>query len=122
MAPDFTSGVFYCVIAAHCLCFVCKTEPFIKKLAFLPFLVQYPSILNRLLHGDFMALKFEILKRSGKSRLGKLHTKHGVIDTPAFMPVGTCATVKAMMPESVAATGAQILLGNTYHLMLRPGG
>ena len=68
-----------------------------------------------------MALKFEILKRSGKSRLGKLHTKHGVIDTPAFMPVGTCATVKAMMPESVAASGAQILLGNTYHLMLRPG-
>ena len=68
-----------------------------------------------------MALKFEILKRSGKSRLGKLHTKHGVIDTPAFMPVGTCATVKAMMPESVAAAGAQILLGNTYHLMLRPG-
>ncbi len=68
-----------------------------------------------------MALKFEILKRSGKSRLGKLHTKHGVVDTPAFMPVGTCGTVKAMMPESVAATGAQILLGNTYHLMLRPG-
>ena len=68
-----------------------------------------------------MALKFEILKRSGKSRLGKLHTKHGTVDTPAFMPVGTCGTVKAMMPESVAATGAQILLGNTYHLMLRPG-
>ena len=55
-----------------------------------------------------MALKFEILKKSGKSRLGKLHTKHGVVDTPAFMPVGTCGTVKAMMPESVAATGAQI--------------
>ena len=68
-----------------------------------------------------MALKFEILKKSGKSRLGKLHTKHGVVDTPAFMPGGTCGTVKAMMPESVAATGAQILLGNTYHLMLRPG-
>ena len=68
-----------------------------------------------------MALKFEILKKSGKSRRGKLHTKHGVVDTPAFMPVGTCGTVKAMMPESVAATGAQILLGNTYHLMLRPG-
>lgn len=68
-----------------------------------------------------MALKFDILKRSGKSRLGKLHTKHGIVDTPAFMPVGTCGTVKAMMPESVAATGAQILLGNTYHLMLRPG-
>ena len=68
-----------------------------------------------------MALKYEILKKAGKARLGKLHTKHGVVDTPAFMPVGTCGTVKGMMPESVAATGAQILLGNTYHLMLRPG-
>lgn len=68
-----------------------------------------------------MALKYEILKKSGKTRLGKLYTKHGIVDTPAFMPVGTCGTVKAMMPESVAATGAQILLGNTYHLMLRPG-
>ena len=68
-----------------------------------------------------MALKYEILKTVGKSRLGKLYTKHGIVDTPAFMPVGTCGTVKAMMPESVAATGAQILLGNTYHLMLRPG-
>ncbi len=68
-----------------------------------------------------MSLKFEILNKSGKSRRGKLHTKHGTINTPAFMPVGTCATVKAMMPESVAATGAEILLGNTYHLMLRPG-
>lgn len=68
-----------------------------------------------------MALKFEVLKTQGKSRRGKLHTKHGTIDTPAFMPVGTCGTVKAMMPESVASTGAQILLGNTYHLMLRPG-
>lgn len=68
-----------------------------------------------------MALKYEILKKVGKSRLGKLYTKHGVVDTPAFMPVGTCGTVKAMMPESVAETGAQILLGNTYHLMLRPG-
>lgn len=68
-----------------------------------------------------MALKFEVLKKSGKSRRGRLHTKHGIVDTPAFMPVGTCGTVKAMMPESVASTGAQILLGNTYHLMLRPG-
>ena len=68
-----------------------------------------------------MALKFEILNTDGKARRGKLLTKHGVINTPAFMPVGTCATVKAMMPESVAATGAEILLGNTYHLMLRPG-
>ena len=47
--------------------------------------------------------------------------RHGTIETPAFMPVGTAATVKAMQPESVAATGAEILLGNTYHLMLRPG-
>lgn len=68
-----------------------------------------------------MALTYEILKKHGKSRRGRLHTKHGVVDTPAFMPVGTCGTVKGMMPESVAATGAQILLGNTYHLMLRPG-
>ena len=68
-----------------------------------------------------MGLKFEIDKKNGKSRLGRLITKHGVVNTPAFMPVGTCATVKAMMPESVAATGAEILLGNTYHLMLRPG-
>ncbi|MFV0626414.1 MAG: tRNA guanosine(34) transglycosylase Tgt [Alphaproteobacteria bacterium] len=68
-----------------------------------------------------MSLKYEVLKTIGKTRLGKLHTKHGTIDTPAFMPVGTAGTVKAMMPESVASTGAQILLGNTYHLMLRPG-
>ena len=68
-----------------------------------------------------MALKFEILKTIGKTRRGRLHTRHGIVNTPAFMPVGTCGTVKAMMPESVAATGAEILLGNTYHLMLRPG-
>ena len=68
-----------------------------------------------------MGLKFEIDKKVGKSRLGRLITKHGVVNTPAFMPVGTCGTVKAMLPESVAATGAEILLGNTYHLMLRPG-
>lgn len=68
-----------------------------------------------------MGLKFEIDKKVGKSRLGRLITKHGTVNTPAFMPVGTCGTVKAMMPESVVATGAEILLGNTYHLMLRPG-
>lgn len=68
-----------------------------------------------------MSLKFEILKSSGKSRRGKLYTAHGIVNTPAFMPVGTCGTVKAMMPESVEATGTEILLGNTYHLMLRPG-
>ena len=68
-----------------------------------------------------MALKFDILTTDGKARRGRLHTKHGTINTPAFMPVGTCGTVKAMLPESVASTGAEILLGNTYHLMLRPG-
>ena len=71
--------------------------------------------------GKTMTLKFEILTTDGKARRGKLYTKHGVVNTPAFMPVGTCGTDKAMMPESVAATGAEILLGNTYHLMLRPG-
>ncbi len=68
-----------------------------------------------------MALKFEILHTRGKARRGQLQTKHGIVNTPAFMPVGTCGTVKAMLPESVASTGAEILLGNTYHLMLRPG-
>ena len=55
------------------------------------------------------------------ARAGVIHTARGEIATPAFMPVGTAATVKGMLPESVAATGAQIVLGNTYHLMLRPG-
>ncbi|MFY0633117.1 MAG: tRNA guanosine(34) transglycosylase Tgt [Vannielia sp.] len=64
---------------------------------------------------------FEVTARDGKARLGAISTPRGEIRTPAFMPVGTAATVKAMLPESVAATGADILLGNTYHLMLRPG-
>ena len=66
-------------------------------------------------------LTFDLIKSDGGARRGRLTTAHGVINTPAFMPVGTAATVKAMMPESVAATGAEIILGNTYHLMLRPG-
>ena len=64
---------------------------------------------------------YSVVARDGKARTGKISTSRGDIRTPAFMPVGTAATVKAMMPESVAATGADILLGNTYHLMLRPG-
>src|SRR6056297_3110743 len=63
---------------------------------------------------------FKLLARDGGSRTGVIQTPRGEVRTPAFMPVGTAATVKAMMPESVAATGADILLGNTYHLMLRP--
>ena len=67
------------------------------------------------------SIEFEILGNDGRARAGRLRTGRGVIDTPAFMPVGTAATVKAMLPESVRATGAQIVLCNTYHLMLRPG-
>ena len=63
---------------------------------------------------------FDLKATDGKARTGVIHTPRGEIRTPAFMPVGTAATVKAMMPESVRATGADILLGNTYHLMLRP--
>jgi queuine tRNA-ribosyltransferase len=63
---------------------------------------------------------FSLDATDGKARTGVISTPRGAICTPAFMPVGTAATVKAMMPESVAATGADILLGNTYHLMLRP--
>ncbi len=66
------------------------------------------------------AFEFEIGARDGKARTGVIRTPRGEIRTPAFMPVGTAATVKAMLPESVRATGADILLGNTYHLMLRP--
>jgi queuine tRNA-ribosyltransferase len=63
---------------------------------------------------------FKVNKKNGKARTGIVSTAHGDIRTPAFMPVGTAATVKAMMPESVKSTGADIILGNTYHLMLRP--
>lgn len=59
-------------------------------------------------------------KQEAKARLGQIKTTRGIIDTPVFMPVGTCATVKAMLPENVVTTGAQIILGNAYHLMLRP--
>ena len=63
---------------------------------------------------------FEVQARDGRARTGVISTPRGEVRTPAFMPVGTAATVKAMLPESVRATGADILLGNTYHLMLRP--
>lgn len=65
--------------------------------------------------------RFELLDQDGAARAGVIHTPRGDIRTPAFMPVGTAATVKAMLPQSVRETGADILLGNTYHLMLRPG-
>ena len=64
---------------------------------------------------------FTLLKTDGAARRGEFTTPHGTVQTPAFMPVGTQATVKGLTPETVAATGAEIVLGNTYHLMLRPG-
>ncbi len=65
--------------------------------------------------------RFTIDATDGKARTGRIAMRRGEIRTPAFMPVGTAATVKAMSPQSVRATGADIILGNTYHLMLRPG-
>src|SRR5687768_5959047 len=66
-------------------------------------------------------MRFEVLRSDGEARRGILELAHGRVDTPAFMPVGTYGTVKAMTPEEVAAGGAQIVLGNTFHLWLRPG-
>jgi queuine tRNA-ribosyltransferase len=70
-----------------------------------------------------MPFKFELLKKdkSFPARLGKIITPHGVVNTPAFMPVGTQGTVKSMLPEQIRNCGAEIILGNTYHLYLRPG-
>jgi queuine tRNA-ribosyltransferase len=64
---------------------------------------------------------FSVTARAGAARLGRLTTAHGEVETPAFMPVGTYGTVKAMTPEELTGLGAQIVLGNTFHLMLRPG-
>jgi len=66
-------------------------------------------------------LRYELLAQEGAARRGRVHLPHGVVDTPAFMPVGTYGTVKAMTPDELEALGAQIILGNTFHLMLRPG-
>ncbi len=70
---------------------------------------------------DRAPFRFERLAADGAARRGRLHTAHGTVETPAFMTVGTQGTVKAMLPELVAGTGAEVVLGNTYHLMLRPG-
>ena len=66
------------------------------------------------------AFRFELLAEDGAARRGRLHTAHGTVETPAFMPVGTAATVKAMTPAMLHQTGAQMVLANAYHLMLRP--
>ncbi len=68
-----------------------------------------------------MKMKFDLLGTDGRARRGRLTFERGVVETPAFMPVGTYGTVKGMTPEEVEATGAQICLGNTFHLWLRPG-
>ena len=69
-----------------------------------------------------MSLKFNLIATDGNARRGSVETAHGTFQTPAFMAVGTAATVKALTMDQVAATGTQVILGNTYHLMMRPGG
>ena len=64
---------------------------------------------------------FKILKEDGSARVGKINTHRGEIDTPTFMPVGTQGTIKSAFMEDVILSGAQIILSNTYHLMIRPG-
>lgn len=68
-----------------------------------------------------MALQFDLLARDGAARLGRLTTAHGIVETPVFMAVGTQATVKGLTPEQLKDIGVSMLLGNTYHLALRPG-
>src|SRR5581483_11642500 len=68
-----------------------------------------------------MAIRFELLAADGAARRERLQTAHGVVETPVFMPVGTQATVKGLTPDQVRDAGAQLILGNTYHLTLRPG-
>ena len=70
---------------------------------------------------DKLHFSFELIAQDEKARLGKITTPRGLIDTPAFMPVGTLGTVKGIFPEDIVETGTQIILGNTYHLMIRPG-
>jgi queuine tRNA-ribosyltransferase len=68
-----------------------------------------------------VTLSWNLAARDGEARAGTLHTAHGAVETPVFMPVGTAGTVKAMTADAVRSTGARLVLGNTYHLMLRPG-
>src|SRR5439155_16240124 len=68
-----------------------------------------------------MTIQFSLLSTHGSARRGRLVTPHGTVETPVFMPVGTQGTVKGLTPDQVEGAGAQIILGNTYHLALRPG-
>ena len=69
-----------------------------------------------------MSLKFNLITNDGMARRGRIETAHGTFQTPAFMAVGTAATVKALTMDMVHETGTEVILGNTYHLMLRPSG
>jgi queuine tRNA-ribosyltransferase len=82
-----------------------------------------PSFSSFILHPSSfpMSIHFDLLHTDAAARRGRLHTPHGVVETPMFMPVGTQATVKGLTPDQVADAGAQIILGNTYHLTQRPG-
>lgn len=66
-------------------------------------------------------MKFDLINTDAGARRGRLHFERGAVETPAFMPVGTYGSVKAVLPKEVADIGAHIILGNTFHLMLRPG-
>src|SRR5258708_4209792 len=68
-----------------------------------------------------MSIRFDISAKAGRARRGRLSTPHGVVETPVFMPVGTAATVKGVPQDVLEELGVEILLGNTYHLYLRPG-
>ena len=68
-----------------------------------------------------MTISFKLISEDGDARLGEINTSHGIIDTPAFMPVGTYGAVKTLSPKSLLDLDAQIILSNTYHLMERPG-
>ena len=65
--------------------------------------------------------RFQVEARAGRARVGRLFTPHGAVETPLFMPVGTAGSVKGLMPKDLEAIGSQVLLTNTYHLLLRPG-
>src|SRR6185436_9079490 len=70
---------------------------------------------------EALKMRFDIDARDGRARRGRLTLPHGTVETPAFMPVGTYGSVKAMSPDDLRSVGAQVVLGNTFHLWLRPG-
>src|SRR5262247_1947905 len=109
MRKQSRCGIGFTVMAMQCLYFE------ILDFTFPDLSIPKPKF-------EEMASHFTVIKTDPTgSRLGRLVTAHGVVETPAFMPVGTQGTVKAMLPRDLKEMGCQILLGNTYHLYLRPG-